>query len=282
MTESTATGIKCTLGPQNTSKTTKLVTNDSSQTDGFSSGSGLNYKMFYYSGSSIFSFVNSVRGGTSMTVIQEGVRTELKSYPVGTYKGQVWKGYFVAPESGVYTFRGWAQYAFALYISPTYGSVKAPSSPLIYSSHYQQTYANFFYDNKDTASGSITLEANRSYYLEAYHIAYSYSGSKFKIFAEVPNSNSNLSFQTYHVDQIDTSADHRSEVMVYTMEGGNGGAINLKIVRLDSKGRVTYKSERNVSYGCSASSFNSALAYFNSFSSYQRSTVRKMFDASGN
>ena len=238
--------------------------------------------MYYYSGYSITSFVSAVRAGTNMTVIQEGVRTELKSNPVGSYKGQVWKGYFLAPVSGEYTFRGWANYGFAMYISSTYGSAKPPSTPLITSTSSQYDYKNFFYENKASAVGSITLEANKSYYLEAYHVSYTSSSNRFKIFAEVPNSNSNLSFQTYHVAQIDSSADHRSEVMTYTMEGDTQGVVNLKIVRTDSKGKITYNRDRNVSYGCSASSFNAALGEFSSFYSYYRSTTRKMFDTYGN
>ena len=165
MTQSTPTTIKCILTAQNASKTKKLETNDSTQTDGFESGSGVHYKRYHYSSSSISGFVNNVRNNVSMTLYEESVRTELKSYPVGSYRGQVWKGYYLAPATGLYTFRGWAQYAFRFYISPTYGSAEPPSTPLISSNSYQYTYYNFFYDNPPSASGSIHLTANRSYYI---------------------------------------------------------------------------------------------------------------------
>jgi hypothetical protein len=40
----------------------------------------------------------------------------------GANYAQVWKGYFTAPVSGVYTFRGLADDNFAVYVASVYGS----------------------------------------------------------------------------------------------------------------------------------------------------------------
>lgn len=85
--------------------------------------------------------------------------TELKSSNLngGGYEGQVWKGYFTAPVSGKYTFRGHSQYAFAFYLSEVHGSVDIPSEPLIYSTSSQVSWGNYFFDNVATASASVNM-----------------------------------------------------------------------------------------------------------------------------
>ena len=40
----------------------------------------------------------------------------------GDYIAQTWKGYFTAPVSGTYTFRGIADDYFAVYVAQNYGS----------------------------------------------------------------------------------------------------------------------------------------------------------------
>ena len=63
--------------------------------------------------------------------------------------------------------------------------------------------------------------------------------------------------------------------MVYTMEGGTGGSLSLRIVRPD------YDVSKTVAYGCSAVDFNASIGGFNSFSFYQRDTTLKMYDSGG-
>ena len=63
--------------------------------------------------------------------------------------------------------------------------------------------------------------------------------------------------------------------MVYTMEGGTGGSLSLRIVRSD------YDVSKTVAYGCSAVDFNTSIGGFNSFSFYQRDTILKMYDSGG-
>jgi hypothetical protein len=69
--------------------------------------------------SSIFGFVSTVRSNPdAMPKAEESVKTELRSGDIyGSYFGETWKGYFTAPVSGTYTFRGWGEYAFSLYLS---------------------------------------------------------------------------------------------------------------------------------------------------------------------
>jgi hypothetical protein len=68
----------------------------------------------------------------------------------GSNYAQIWKGYFTAPVSGEYTFRGIADDYFAVYISSVYGSTEAPSDPLIYSNSYQ-SFNNFYQVDYPTA-----------------------------------------------------------------------------------------------------------------------------------
>lgn len=65
------------------------------------------------------------------------------------------------------------------------------------------------------------------------------------------------------------------------MVGGSTGLINLKIVRT-SGGIITYNATTNVTYGCTASDFQSALNNFDSFSNYQISVTREIYDANDN
>jgi hypothetical protein len=278
VTSASSTSIFCILGPKNDSISTLLLTNDTNQTQGYFSGMGLQYLRYSTYQSSYQPFVDLVRNG-SLIPEEISVATEVKSFHnVEAYKGEVWKGYFLAPTSGNYTFRGWASYAFAFYISSTYGSARPSQTPLIYSNASQYQWNNTFIDNIPTVSGTVELEANRSYYIEAYHITYYDGNGKFRIMVEVPNNNTKLPRQTYQIDRIDIGTDHQSEVMVYTMANGTGGNISLKIVRTDTNGKVIYKQNITVAYGCSSYMFDNALSYFSSFS-YKRTVTRYAYDA---
>jgi len=100
------------------------------------------------------SFVAAVRGQNSTflgTPAETGFRAEIKEGDtyLGGY-GQSWNGYFTAPKTGTYVFRGIADDIFALYVAPTYGSVDVQTTPLIYSNSYQ-SWGNFYYDDVSTA-----------------------------------------------------------------------------------------------------------------------------------
>jgi hypothetical protein len=61
----------------------------------------------------------------------------------GSNYAQTWKGYFTAPATGTYTFRGIADDNFALYLAADYGSTEFPASPLIQSTTPQKM-GNFY------------------------------------------------------------------------------------------------------------------------------------------
>ena len=60
------------------------------------------------------------------------------------------------------------------------------------------------------------------------------------------------------------------------------GSVNLKIVRVDSNGKIYYNVNTTVQYGCTASDFEYALSFFDSFRNYMPSVVSKIYDKNGN
>lgn len=47
------------------------------------------------------------------------------------------------------------------------------------------------------------------------------------------------------------TTDVQPEVMVYSMIEGSQGLIDLRLIRTDSSGKITYNRNVTVSYGCS-------------------------------
>ncbi len=223
----------------------------------------------------------AVRSNNSayLSVLQEkGFRASLKEGNVyGSYYGQTWNGYFTAPTTGTYVFRGIADDYFSFYISPTHGSTDLPASPLIYSNKNQVSWSNFYYDDSATAEGSISLTAGMSYYIEAYHIN-TVGGGYFKLNVDVPNNDSTLPFQAFEVDKIVLTSNVTPEIVTYTFTAGNPGNINMRLVRTDSKGSISYNVNTTVAYGCTASQFANALNQFNSFSPFRISVTRDMYN----
>jgi hypothetical protein len=67
------------------------------------------------------------------------------------------------------------------------------------------------------------------------------------------------------------------------MVGGSSGLIQLSITQVDpSTLKVTYSQAVNVTYGCSATTFQNALNQFNTFNSYQISVVQNIYDINNN
>jgi hypothetical protein len=171
VTSSTENQIQCTVAPRNTSLSSLLsATNSSAQTNGYFSGSGLKYARYGVSGSATMdSFVAAIRANDNATIskVQEtGFRAVLKEADVyGSNYGQTWNGYFTAPVSGTYVFRGIADDYFAFYISSTYGSTDLPATPLIYSNTHQPYWNNYYIDDAPNGEASVTLSAGKSYYI---------------------------------------------------------------------------------------------------------------------
>lgn len=65
------------------------------------------------------------------------------------------------------------------------------------------------------------------------------------------------------------------------MTGATSGSINMKLVRKDKTGAITYNVNKTVDYGCSETAFQNALNGFNSFSTFYITVTRTIFD-SGN
>jgi hypothetical protein len=236
---------------------------------------------------SLSPFVAAVRGNNATflgTPQETGFRSELKEGDLyGSNYGQSWSGYFTAPVAGVYTFRGTADDQFAFYISNVTGSAQLPlnNTPLIYADTYQINWNNFYIDDSSYAEATLSLAAGQSYYIEAYHIN-NVGGGYFKIDADVPNSDTTLPFQAYEIDKITTNSTIQPEVVTYTMTAGTPGTINLKLVRTDKSGTITYNVNTTIAYGCTDAVFQSALNNFNSFNGYEFTVVRTIYDASNN
>lgn len=97
------------------------------QENGYIGGSGFAYKRYNINGLSsktISSLKNAIANNeTNLTVVEEGFKAELRSLNLyGTYYAQTFKGYFYAPVSGNYTFRGAADDSFELLMNRESGT----------------------------------------------------------------------------------------------------------------------------------------------------------------
>lgn len=97
---------------------------------------------------------------------------------------------------------------------------------------------------------------------------------------EVPNTNNNTYFQAYQVDRINLNSTVTPEIVVYSMIGATQGTIQLDITRTINF--TTTTQQQNVTYGCSASAFQSALNQFDGFGSFAISVTRNIYDNSNN
>lgn len=190
---------------------------------------------------------------------------------------QTWTGYFTAPVTGTYTFRGAADDYFALYLNADYGSKASPASPLIYSNTYTTMFR--FYENYvETAVAKVQMEAGKNYYLECYQIDTGGNGF-IDVSVEVPNSDASASFLAYQIDQITTNSTIQPEIKVFTMTATTG-TLELRVVRQDpTTFAVTYDKKVNVTFGSTASTFESALSNFDGYNNMGLTVVRKCYDA---
>jgi len=86
-----------------------------------------------------------------------GFRTDIREGDyLGEYYGQVWKGYFTAPVSGEYTFRGNSDDAFRMFLATEYGSTTLPTHPLIQHDYYQLLDQPFTVDFS-SAEATVTM-----------------------------------------------------------------------------------------------------------------------------
>ncbi len=100
---------------------------------------------------------------------------------------------------------------------------------------------------------------------------------------DVPNNNPNSHSYAFEVQKLMITSDIQPEVITYSMVGGSSGTMNLKIVRTNpTTGAITYNANATVAYGCTAATFLAALNLFNSFSTYQTSVERFIYDSNNN
>ena len=277
--------IKCTLAAKGPS-TSLLSTNSSSQSNGYFSGAGLKYARYTRSSSidTLAKFTTAVRTGDTAalgTPAEEGFRADLREGNV--YDGneaQVWRGYFTAPVAGDYTFRGNADDKFSFYLASNYGSQEPPATPLLETTAHQYIF-NPFITNRVGHSATVTLEAGKSYYMEAYHLNTGNTGF-FNLAVEVPNTDTAASFQTYQVDNITTSSNVQPEIYRYSFVGASQtGTIQLRYYEVESL-KVLYDEAVNVTYGCTAADFQAALNQLSLWKSYVITVTRTIMDASSN
>ena len=205
MTSSSVTEITCHLQENDQSSSSLLDSDAGSQVDGYISGAGFAYQRWDVSdlGTKTYAGLKAAldSGSHSMTLLEEGVRGEWESTNVyGEYYGQVFKGYFYAPVSGNYTFRGSADDSFGLYMSDEYGSKSLNSDPLIYASSHSSDADNYYLTNYSTAvNGEKLLEGGKYYYTELYQVNGGSTGF-LKVSVSVPNNNTDLLWQTHEVN----------------------------------------------------------------------------------
>jgi len=72
----------------------------------------------------------------------------------GEFYGQVFKGYFLAPVTGNYIFRGAGDDQYSMHISSDYGTIGSPLSPEISGSWAQASGDNYYISNVSTSLGN--------------------------------------------------------------------------------------------------------------------------------
>jgi hypothetical protein len=236
ITSATSNELKCTLAAKG-SGSSKLATNSTSQMNGYFSGAGLNYARYTVvtAINTMDKLVAAVRTSNTISLgvpVEVGVRDDFREGDiyVGPY-AQVWKGYFTAPATGTYLFRGSADDYFRFYLATTYGSTELPANPLLEGTIYQRMFS-YYWRNTPNTEATVQLQGGKSYYLEAYHIDLGGVGFM-NMEVEVPNSNTQAIFQANEVAYITTNASVQPEVKVFSMTGGSTGTIQLEILRTD-------------------------------------------------
>lgn len=146
----------------------------------------------------------------------------------------MFKGYFYAPVSGNYTFRGASDDQFALLMNLVYGTTTGPLTQIISGASWGSSADNYYISNSSSTMGAPRyLEGDRYYYMQLYHIN-SASGGWLKISVQVPNSDTTLPKQLYEVNHIETGFINDPEILQFTLDGANGGNFNLSYTRFSN------------------------------------------------
>jgi hypothetical protein len=134
---STAKQIKCAVQPNPSGNTFgQLSTNTANtQIKGFLSGAGLDYTRYDITNlntKTLISFRSNI-ASANLTIVEQSRKPDLMTADIyGINYVQVFKGYFVAPSTGNYVFRGLADDALELFMSNVSGSAEINyTTPLI-------------------------------------------------------------------------------------------------------------------------------------------------------
>jgi hypothetical protein len=131
--------VVCTVAPSPASSTFGLLptTTTGTQVNGFISGSGLSYTRYDITNLPVWTTAGLraflAQPTNNLTILEQDVRGDLQTPDIYPYNfAQVFKGYFVAPTTGNYIFRGLADDFVSVYLSNVTGSAELNySTPLI-------------------------------------------------------------------------------------------------------------------------------------------------------
>jgi hypothetical protein len=131
--------IVCQVNPNPSANTFGVLSTNTAgtQLSGFVSGSGLNYTRYditNLSARSVSGFRSAIsNNSSSISIVESSIKGDLQTPDIyGSLYGQVFKGYFKAPTTGNYIFRGLADDFVSLYMSNVSGSAEINyTSPLI-------------------------------------------------------------------------------------------------------------------------------------------------------
>ena len=149
---STLNEVSCRLRAKSNSISGLIATpNPSVQTKGFIGGSGFDYQRYNISSlpnKTIAAFKNALASGVGMDLLETKKIMELHTPDIyGENYGQVFKGYFFAPVSGNYTFRGSGNDAFSLLMNPIYGTSSGALDEVLYTLTNCTEIDNYYISN---------------------------------------------------------------------------------------------------------------------------------------
>lgn len=236
----TAANIPCTISASSSNSITCVVqaningntfgllssNTTGTQTNGFYGGSGLKYTRYNISALSdktVSGLRTAIAGSSaSISVLESGTRGDIVTpdiYGSEAY-GQVFSGYFRAPNAGNYIFRGLADDFMAMYVSSVTGSAEIDyTSAVISSVKYSESNSDSNYYLVNTASltsAPIAMAAGESRYIEVYHLNTGGSSS-LMVSVEVPNTNDTLANTVYEVQKLTTATTIDPEILNFTV-----------------------------------------------------------------
>ena len=252
-------------------------------------GSGFKYQKYSLGPNSYSDWKSLSDLGTlpAQNLLEDGVRHELWM-PLGVESGQyayIYKGYFYAPVTGEYSFSGYGDDNFGLYISDDYGTAEVNPTPYIFANSHMNHNDDLFANNISSVFGAgRQLEAGKYYYMELYHV--NTGGNGFiKIRAEVPNADASLKFGRSQVMHIETSFTNQPEIIEFELDNVDAsltGTFALTLTRFNMATlQSTVQSTGNIAFNASAATFASKLASIDIFNKNTYGVEVKAYDDLG-